>query len=74
MMPDGSAIFVAPADGTYASFAPMNPGRAIKAGSPLALTSSPPLVHDDPAHDFDRPNRLQAAGIYATPADGTFYT
>ena len=75
-MTAGSAIYVAPADGTYASFAPMNLGAAIKDGSPTSTPppSSPPL-HDDPAHDLDGPSRrLQAAGIYATPADGTFYT
>ena len=73
MMPDGSTIFVAPVDGTYASFVPMSLVAAIKEGPSSTFASSPPL-HDNPAHNLDQPTCLQAAGIYATPADGTFYT
>lgn len=75
-MADGSAIFVAPVDSTYASFAPMNLGAAIRSGPPSTMPSSPPPLHNDPvsADCLDSPTHLQAAGIYATPADGTFYT
>lgn len=70
-MTDGSAILVAPVDGTYASFAPLHLGK----GTPSsAVPPHPQTLQNDHTLDLDRPTRLQNAGIYATPADGTFYT
>lgn len=75
-MPDGSAILVAPVDGTYASFAPMNIEDSTSKGTPSSTIPSSPPLHDEAAaaSDPDKPNCLQDAGIFTTPADGTFYT